>query len=422
MESNFYKGNREKLYATLPNGTMLVTFSGKEVIKTANEFYPFYANRNFVYLTGLDRKEFILAAFKDKDKVEEKIFIQPKNMMVERWTGTRLSPEEVSEKSGIAMKDILYTEAFTDFFERKYGAGKIKTLACDLYKNASTDRDSEDVIFARRIKRSNPAIEIIDIMPQLRRQRVIKQPCEIEAMRKAALATKDAIVAMMKASKPGMYEYEYRAEYDYALAKKWGMLEPGFPPIISCGNNNFCIHYYGSDGQAKDGDMILNDVGARYDFMGTDVSRGFPCNGKFSEKQRQLYTAAYNTSEYLFSIIKPGMPMHRVDEIAKEYCCEELKKIGLLKDFSEIGKYMWHGGAHHVGFDTHDLVEAETIQAGMMFCVDIGIYVEEWGIGFRVEDNCLVTEDGCENLTYMVPRAIEEIEAVMAEGKAERGE
>jgi len=417
MENTFYKGNREKLYASLPNGTMLVTFSGKEVIKTADEFYPFFANRNFVYLTGTDRKEFILAAFKDKDKVEEKIFIQPKNMMVERWTGTRLSPEEVAEKSGFEMKDILYTEAFTDFFERRYSAGKIKNLACDLYKNATGDRDNEDVLFARRIKQSNPSINIIDIMPQLRRQRAIKQPCEIEAMRKAAWATKDAIVAMMKASKPGMYEYQYRAEFDYALATKWGMLTPAFPPIISCGNNNFCIHYYGSEGQAKDGDMILNDVGARYDYMGTDVSRGFPCNGKFNEKQRQLYTAAYNTSEYLFSIIKPGMPMHRVDEIAKEYCCEELKKIGLVKDFSEIGKYMWHGGAHHVGFDTHDLVEAETIEAGMMFCVDIGIYVEEWGIGFRLEDNCLVTEDGCENLTYMVPRTIEEIEAVMAEGK-----
>ncbi|MBE6878135.1 MAG: M24 family metallopeptidase [Ruminococcaceae bacterium] len=417
MVNTFYKGNREKLYASLPDGTMLVTFSGKEVIKTADEFYPFFANRNFVYLTGVDRKEFILAAFKDKGKVEEKIFIQPKNLMVERWTGTRLSPEEVAEKSGFEMKDILYTEAFTDFFERRYSAGKIKNLACDLYKNATTDRDSEDVLFARRIKQSNPSINIIDIMPQMRKQRVIKQPCEIEAMRKAAWATKDAIVAMMKASKPGMYEYQYRAEFDYALASKWGMLTPAFPPIISCGDNNFCIHYYGSEGQAKDGDMILNDVGARYDYMGTDVSRGFPCNGKFSERQRQLYTAAYNTSEYLFSIIKPGMPMHRVDEIAKEFCCEELKKIGLVKDFSEIGKYMWHGGAHHVGFDTHDLVEAETIEAGMMFCVDIGIYVEEWGIGFRVEDNCLVTEDGCENLTYMVPRTIEEIEAVMAEGK-----
>ena len=325
MENTFYKSNREKLYASLPDGTLLVTFSGKEVIKTADEFYPFYADRNFVYLTGLDRKEFILAAYKDKDKVEEKIFIQPKNLMVERWTGTRLSPEEVCEKSGIAMENILYTEDFTDFFERKYGAGKIKYLACDLYKNASTDRDSEDVKFARRIKQSNPSIQVIDIMPQLKKQRVIKQPCEIAALGLAALATRDGIVAMMKASKPGMYEYEYRAEFDYALAKNWGMLEPGFPPIISCGNNNFCIHYYGSEGLAKDGDMILNDVGARYDYMGTDVSRGFPCNGKFSEKQRQLYTAAYNTSEYLFSIIKPGMPMHRVDEIAKDFCCEELK-------------------------------------------------------------------------------------------------
>ena len=417
MENSFYIKNRQTLYATLPDNTMLVTFSGKEVIKTADEYYPFFANRNFVYLTGLDRKEFILAAFKCGDNVEEKIFIQPKDLMKERWTGTRLSPQEVCEKSGIAMENIKYTEDFADFFGRKMSAGKIKYLACDLYKNATEDRDSEDILFARHITHNHPGVQLIDIMPQLRKQRVIKQPCEIEAMRKAAWATKDAIEAMMKASKPGMYEYQYRAEYDYALAKKWGMLTPAFPPIISCGSNNFCIHYYGSEGQAQDGDMILNDVGARYDYMGTDVSRGWPCNGKYSEKQRQLYTAAYNTSEYLFSIIKPGMPMHRVDEIAKEYCCEELKKIGLLKDFSEIGKYMWHGGAHHVGFDTHDLVEVETIQPGMMFCVDIGIYVEEWGIGFRLEDNCLVTEDGCENLTYMVPRTIEDIEALMAESK-----
>lgn len=414
MVNTFYKQNREELYATLPNGTVLVTHSGKEVIKTADEFYAFFANRNFVYLTGVDFKEFILAAVKVDDKVIEKIFILPKDFRAERWTGRRLSPEEVAEKSGVAMEDIMYTSDFDMFFSRWMRSGKISNVACDLYKNADEDRDSEDILFARKVMHNYPAMKLIDIMPQLKKQRAIKKPCEIEAIRQAALATRDGIVAMMKASKPGMYEYEYRAEFDYALRKNWGMQEPGFPPIISCGENNFCIHYYGMDGQTKDGDFILNDVGARYDYLGTDVSRGWPCNGKFSERQRQLYTCAYNTSEYLFSIIKPGMPMYRVDQIAKEFCFEELKKLGLLNDFSEIGKYMWHGGAHHVGFDTHDLVEAQEIKAGMIFCVDIGIYNEEWGIGFRLEDNCLVTETGCENLTAVVPRTIEEIEAVMA--------
>ncbi|MBQ6896224.1 MAG: aminopeptidase P family protein [Oscillospiraceae bacterium] len=412
MENTFYKGNREKLYASLPNGTLLVTFSGKEVIKTADEFYPFYANRTFAYLTGITQKELVLVAFKINFKVEETLYVLPCDYLVERWTGRRITVEEAKNISGV--ENVEYIDSFRKDFERRMRSGKVQNIACDLYKNSDIDRDSEDMLFARNIMHNYPAIKLIDIMPQLKKQRAIKQPCEIEALRKAALATRDGIVAMMKASKPGMKEYEYRAEFDYALAKNWGMLEPGFPPIISCGDNNFCIHYYGSDGVAKDGDMILNDVGARYDFLGTDVSRGFPCNGKFTEQQRALYMAAYRTSEYLFSIIKPGMPMERVDQIAREFCFEELKKLGLLEHFNEIRKYMWHGGAHHIGFDTHDLVEADVIRAGMVFCVDIGIYVEKWGIGFRIEDNCLVTEDGCENLTAMIPRTIEEIEAVMA--------
>ena len=169
-------------------------------------------------------------------------------------------------------------------------------------------------------------------------------------------------------------------------------------------------------GQAKDGDMILNDVGAQWDGECNDVSRGWPCNGKYSKEQRMLYACALNTSNYMFSIIKPGMLMDDVDKIARRYCCEQLKKIGLLSSYDEIGKYMWHGGAHHVGYDVHDVVDAlsKPIAPNMVFCVDIGIYAEDLGIGFRVEDNCLVTPTGAENLSASVPRTIEDIEAVMA--------
>ena len=108
--------------------------------------------------------------------------------------------------------------------------------------------------------------------------------------------------------------------------------------------------------------------------------------------------------------------MDDVDKTARRYCCEQLKKIGLLSSYDEIGKYMWHGGAHHVGYDVHDVVDAlgKPIAPNMVFCVDIGIYAEELGIGFRVEDNCLVTPTGAENLSASVPRTIEDIEAVMA--------
>ncbi len=218
---------------------------------------------------------------------------------------------------------------------------------------------------------------------------------------------------MMKASRPGMYEYEYKAEFDRALTRN-GVLEPGFPSIIAAGRNNFCIHYYDYTGRAADGDMILNDVGAQWEGLTNDVSRGWPCNGVFSEKQRLLYTCAYETSEHLFSTIRPGMRMEDVDRTVHAFCGQKLVDIGLLDRAENERRYMWHNGAHHVGWDVHDEVEpGEVIRPGMVFCVDVGIYVEEWGIGFRLEDNCLVTEDGCENLTRGIPRTIEEIEAVM---------
>ena len=419
MNAEFHSNNRKKLYESLPDQTVVILCSGRSIRKTADENYPFYADRNFLYLTGLDREDFILLAEKEANQVKETIFILPPDAHAERWTGTRLKEAEVREISGI--EQIRYRSEFDTYIHQLMRNGHFVTAALDLYKNDSSDSDTENFRMASRIRKDYPWMNLINVSRQLKKQRTIKQPCEIAAIREAVKITRDGILAMMKASRPGMYEYQYKAEFDYALAQH-GCLAPAFPSIVSAGQNNFCIHYYAYTGQAQDGDMVLNDVGAQYDHLFNDVSRGWPCNGRFTERQKLLYTCAYNTSQHMFSIIKPGMKMADVDRLAREYNYTQLKAIGLCDTYDDIGTYMWHGGAHHVGWDTHDLVEAEIIEPGMVFCVDIGIYCEEWGIGFRLEDNCLVTEDGCANLTVSIPRTIEEIEEVMAASPARTSE
>ncbi len=413
MKKEFHKENRELLYDSMDPGSLAILFSGHAPRKTGDEYYPYFANRSFVYMTGIEQENSILSAHKPDKSTEETLFLLPSNLLEERWTGKRLTGTKAQDISGV--EHIKYIQEFKDFVNHLVQTNQVETLYLDFDKLTEDEPDSDAYKLASYVKSRYPFIRIRNLQPQIRKQRTIKRPCEIEAMKTAEQITKAGIVAMMQSSKPGMYEYQYKAEFDYTLANH-GVLAPGFPSIISAGENNFCIHYYSYKGLARDGDMILNDVGACFDNVINDVSRGWPCNGKFSEKQRLLYECAYATSNYMFHILKPGIPMKDVDLTARKFNFEQLKNIGLCDKYEEAGKYIWHGGAHHVGYDVHDLVsptENMITAPGMVFCVDIGIYCEEWGIGFRLEDNCLITETGCENLSAVTPRSIEDIEAVM---------
>ena len=413
MKKEFHQKNRNCLYESMLPGSLSILFSGRAPRKTGDEYYPFFANRSFVYMTGIEQEQSILTAHKTNQLFSEQLFLLPKNQLEERWNGTRLSETEAQEVSGI--EQVRSLSEFSSYVDQLVRTNQIEMIYLDFDKIADYEPDNEAFRLATDLKKRYPFLQIKNLQPQLRKQRTLKDPCEIEAMKKAEEITKAGILSMMRASKPGMYEYQYKAEFDYTLANH-GVLTPGFPSIISAGKNNFCIHYYAYKGQAQSGDLILNDVGACYDNMINDVSRAWPCNGVFSEKQRLLYECAYETSNYMFQIIKPGIPMNEVDLIARKYNFELLKNIGLCKNYEDVGKYIWHGGAHHVGYDVHDQVLAPDTMItapGMVFCVDIGIYCEEWGIGFRLEDNCLITETGCENLSAITPRSIEDIEAFM---------
>ena len=415
MDAAYYQGNRERLYAMLKPGSLLMLFSGEEVRKTNDEYYPFFADRSFVYFTGLKCKQAVLLAQKDAEgSVAERLYLLPPDALAERWTGTRVKPQEAESISGV--KDVRFTAALETDFAALANSGNYGAVYLDLYRVSPADIDRPAHAWRNTIQREYPFLRIENANVLIRRLRLIKQPCEIEALRQAEKITKAGILAMMHSSRPGKYEYQYKADFDYALAQS-GPDGPGFPSIISAGRNNFCIHYYSYTGQAQDGDMILNDVGAQYANMITDVSRGWPCNGQFSDRQRLLYECVLATSDHMFSIIRPGMPMEEVDATIRRYNAERLVEAGVLKSADEIGKLMWHGGAHHIGYDVHDVVERPAVIApNMVFCVDIGVYHEEWGIGFRLEDNCLVTEDGCENLSAGIPRTIADIEAEMRRG------
>ena len=412
MQKAYYVNNRKRLYQHMDAGSLLAIFSGEELWKCGDECFPFFADRNFVYLTGLKCKSAVLLAAKDPDgSVQERLYLLPPDALAERWTGVRVRPEEAEEISGIS--DARSIQAFERDFSALASGGKYEKIYLDLYRYTPEQPDRPSHRLLRRIRKDFAYLSIGNAEEILRSLRLIKQPCEIEALRKAEDITREGIFAMMRSSHPGKYEYQYKADFDYALAQH-SPDGPGFPSIISCGKNNFCIHYYSYTGQAQDGDMVLNDVGAQYDCMITDVSRAWPCNGKFSERQRILYECVLATSNHLFSIIRPGMKMEDVDATIRRYNAERLVEAGVLKSADEVGRLMWHGGSHHIGYDVHDMVKRpEVLAPNMVFCVDVGVYNEEWGIGFRLEDNCLVTEDGCENLSAAIPRTIEDIEAAM---------
>jgi len=414
MDKAFHQGNRHTLYDSLPEETLVFSFAGKAPRLTADSYYPYYANRNFVYLTGMHEASsgFIFMGLKSGEPIEETAFILPPDERAERWNGARLKAADVAAIAGIRNCRLL--AEFDTTLHRVVNSGKVKYVALDLQKYTPDEPHDAAHCFADLLAERYPWLQIINMHQQLRLQRIIKQPCEIEALKRSIQITGIGIKAMMQAVKPGMYEYELKAIYQKVLTEHQAEAF-SFPPIISAGENNFCIHYYAYTGRIKESDMILNDVGACVDGMYNDCSRGWPVSGKFSDRQRILYECAYKTSEHLFSVIKPGMTTSEVDLTIRKYCYELLHEAGLVESYEEVGKLIWHGGAHHVGYDVHDVVAMGLpIAPGMVFCVDVGIYCEDWGIGFRLEDNCLVTETGCINLSAGIPRSIAEIEAAMA--------
>jgi Xaa-Pro aminopeptidase len=408
INKNDYISRRKKLVDQLKKGSVLLMFSGSELTKSADEKYPFFGDRNFLYLTGITQHNSALLIVKT-EVINETLYVLPKNEIIERRAGRRLSEKEINEASGISNIHNI------DTLEKDLIPLIMDNNCNKLYLNQDFQTlQLKETEVVNLINKKLSKIDIENIYPKIAGMRRYKSQNEIQAIRNAINLTKKGIIRGMKFCKPNVMEYQIEAEYLHE-AQMAGHRVQSFSPIVAAGKQIFYLHYASPMAQVMDGDLVLMDVGVGYNHYCSDVSRVFPSNGKFTKKQTEIYNIALEASRSIMEEVRPGRNFSITNEICKKVAFKELKKLGIISDFSDIEKYVWHKTTHHVGLDTHDVGGYDDPMAeNMIFTVDAGIYIREWGIGLRVEDDVLVTKNGCENLSRAIPSEIKDIEMLLS--------
>ncbi|MBU5293039.1 aminopeptidase P family protein [Anaerosalibacter bizertensis] len=411
MDKEFFMKNRKELGKALEDNSILLLFAGTAPYKSADEQYQFAPNRNFYYLTGIDREKIILLISKIDGDISEKIFVERPDPVMARWIGARMTAEEAKEVSGV--ENIDYLDKFEETIGSILERNRIEKLYLDLERQEIRAAITDPQYFAKMINERYPYIEIKNAYYHIAKLRVIKSDEEIQLMKKAIEITQEGIENMIDNIKPGMMEYEIEAYFDFTL-KKNGIYEKAFKTIAASGKNATILHYVENNCRAEDGDLILFDLGAQYKYYNADISRTFPVNGKFTERQKQVYNVVLKAKEAVEEAARPGLPYKELNEIAKKVLTEGCKELGLIRDDKELVKYYFHSVSHYLGLDAHDIGIYNTVlKPGMVITNEPGLYIEEEGIGIRIEDDLLITEDGCENLSKDILKTVEEIEDYM---------
>lgn len=414
LTKRFHQSRRDAYAALLPEGALGLLFSGDEVFKVADEFYPFEVNRDFYYLTGYDKPRAVYAAYKKNDKVRDLLFIEPIDAHAVLYNGPMATAESLSKTLGIS--DIRYTDTLEDFLSRLFFGQNITTLMVDELPYQLSLPETPARAMIQKLIRTYPFLQVQNSNFLLGELRSHKEPEEIDAHRKACQVTEQGVKAMLQHLRPGMTEGQIEAYFDFALKTEGA--GHAFDTIAASGKNACTLHYSENNAMMQDGDLILYDLGASWNLYCADVSRTYPVNGKFTKRQRVLYEVVLKGLNAALDAAKPGQPKHLLQELSKQVMADELIKLGMIQKPEEISRYYKHGSGHFIGLFTHDVGDDQAIlEKDMVFTLEPGLYFAEEGIGIRIEDTLLVTENGCEVLSAGIPKDPDEIEAYMAQYK-----
>ena len=407
-----YQERRQRLLESLPEYSITVMMAGKAPYTVGDEKYPFYVNRSFYYYTGLDRENLVLMLVKLPNRTHEALFIEPFDPQMAKWVGGRITPEEAREISGV--QDIRYLESMESFlgsYLNSMGKYHAFTLCGELSKQ-ELDQPSALADLFNRIRLQQPDVQIKNIFENTTRMRLVKEQAELDLMKKAIDVTNDGIKAMMSRAHDNVWENQLEAYFDFVL--KCEQCGHAFATICASGKNATVLHYSENNTRSGEGELLLCDLGASYKYYNADISRTFPLNGKFSPRQREIYETVLRANKMILEEARPGLTTRELNNKVIKFYEEELPKLGLIKDGKTVRDYYWHGVSHHLGLETHDQSLPDLpLQAGNVITDEPGLYIEEEGIGIRIEDDILITEDGAICLSKNIMKEIDEIEAFM---------
>jgi Xaa-Pro aminopeptidase len=468
---------RKKVAEAIGPKSILIMFGAEPRVYTNDVDFPFRQENNFFYLTNLNQEREILVLMPGDPDSQEILFVPRRNARAETWTGHMYSPDEAMKLSGVT--EIWETGEFAPFIaalqkHEEYRpkpenilhtaghpaeatpsslmtAAQQKEASLYLLANFSGINESREYRQEQRFAAAWPkeaGFTVQNASPIFAQMRLRKSPMELEIMQHAIDISIEAHQRAQAFASQAQWEYEVDAQVAYTFklrnADNWG-----YPDIVGCGKNATTLHYEESQSRVHPGLLMLMDVGAEYGHYSADVTRTFPVNGKFTKEQGEVYQIVYDAQEAAAKVIKPGATLSQVHNAATEVIKDGLLKLGLITDRNGDQYRVWfmHGTSHWLGMNVHDVGGGATLEPGMVFTNEPGIYIrpdaldnlaktpenekfiaavktafEKYkGIGVRIEDDMLVTETGTKWMTGALARSLPDVEAFIARARRQNG-
>ncbi len=422
INSELFVLNRQNFTKHLKDNSLAI-FNANDIMPTnADGTMKFIQNKDLFHLSGVDQEESILVVFPDAFNEDHKeiLFLKETNDHIARWEGAKLDKKSATETSGI--KTVYWLQEFDNVLKNLMSQAEYVYLNSNEHLRNSSEVETRDDRFRKSWMSQYPLHKYERSEPIMHKIRSIKSQIEVDLMQHSSDINTKAFQRVLKFIKPGVAEYEIEAEFLHEFARNRA---DGFSyePIIANGSNACVLHYIENNDTLKDGDLLLLDCGCWYANYASDVTRAFPVNGKFSPRQKEVYSAVLRVQKAALNMLRPGNQLHEYHKEVGLLMEKELLGLGLISqndidnqdpNWPAYKKYFMHGTSHYIGLDVHDVGSwTAKMEVGNAFTCEPGIYIPEEGIGIRIEDDIIIGEKENINLTIGIPKEIEDIENMM---------